>query len=129
MATFPAITPSAMNFTAPEFPVRSTTSLSGVVSRRIFGNRGSRSTLSLTFSNITDDSAADILSAWNDGSGPLDVLTVPSAVFDGASTELANYLSTGGDSLNWHFADAPRIDRVAPGVSSVRVNLEATRDA
>lgn len=118
-----------MDFTAPEFPVRSNTSLSGVVSRRIFGNRGSRSVLSLSFDNLADDSAADILNAWNAGSGSLDTLTVPTEVFDGADTALADYLTTGGDDLTWHFAEAPRLTRVKSGISSVRVTLEATRDA
>lgn len=129
MATFPAITPTAMDFTAPEFPVRSNTSLSGVVSRRIFGNRGSRSVLSLSFDNITDDNAAEILTAWNAGSGSLDALTVPTEVFDGADTALSDYLTAGGDDLTWHFAEAPRVTRVKPGISTVRVTLEATRDA
>ena len=129
MATFPAITPTAMDFTAPEFPVRSNTSLSGVVSRRLFGNRGSKSSLNLSFDNIGDVIAAQILTAWNSGQGQLDALTVPDEVFDGAGTDLLSYLSEGGDELIWHFASPPQVQRAAPGISSVRVTLEATRDA
>jgi hypothetical protein len=129
MATFPAITPTAMDFTAPEFPVRSNTSLSGVVSRRLFGNRGSKSSLNLSFDNIGDVIAAQILTAWNSGQGQLDALIVPDEVFDGAGTGLLAYLSEGGDELIWHFASPPQVQRVAPGISSVRVTLEATRDA
>jgi len=81
MANFPAVTPTALDFTAPEFPVKSNTSLSGVVSRRIFGNRGSRSVLSLSFDNLTDAVATEFLSAWNGARGQLDTLAIPADVF------------------------------------------------
>jgi hypothetical protein len=129
MATLPALTPTAMDFTAPEFPVKSNTSLSGVVSRRIFGNRGSKAGLQLSFDNIADSHAVGFLNAWNDSRGPLDVVSVPSAVFEGADAELSNYISTGGDELFWHFAEKPQLQRIIPGISSVRIRLEATRDA
>ena len=128
MATLPALTPTAMDFTAPEFPVKSSTSISGVVTRRIFGNRGSRSTLQLSFDNIADSSAAQFLNAWNASRGQLDAVTVPSTVFYGASAALVSYVSDGGDSLTWHFAAPPQVQRVKPGISSVRISLEATRD-
>lgn len=118
-----------MSFTAPEFPVRSNTSLSGVVSRRLFGNRGSKSELSLSFDNVADAVAAEIFNAWNEGRGEFDALTVPAEVFAGAGPDLVTYLTEGGDELVWHFASAPQLERVAPGISSVRVTLEATRDA
>ena len=128
MANFPAVTPTAMDFTAPEFPVRSNTSLSGVVSRRIFGNRGSRSVLNLSFENLTDAVATEFFDAWNEAKGQLENLILPAAVFSGADASLTTYLSNGGDQLVWHFAEPPRLERVKPGVSSVRVTLEATRD-
>jgi hypothetical protein len=129
MAALPALTPTAMDFTAPEFPVKSNTSLSGVVSRRIFGNRGSRSTLQLNFDNIADSSAVEFLDAWNASRGQLNAVTVPSEVFNGADATLTAYVSDGGDGLIWHFAEPPQVQRIKPGISSVRVRLEATRDA
>lgn len=129
MASLPALTPTAMSFSAPEFPVKANTSLSGVVSRRLFGNRGSRATLGLTYSNIPDASAAEFLTAWNASKGTFNPLTVPSVVFDGRSAELTAYLTDGGDDLIWHFAERPDVEPVVPGVSTVKVALEATRDA
>jgi len=129
MAALPALTPTAMDFTAPEFPVKSNTSLSGVVSRRIFGNRGSRSTLQLNFDNIADSSAVEFLDAWNASRGQLNAVTVPSEVFNGADATLTAYVSDGGDGLIWHFAEPPQVQRIKPGISRVRVRLEATRDA
>jgi hypothetical protein len=128
MAVFPSVTPTSMDFTAPEFPVKTNSSLSGVVSRRIFGNRGSRATLSMNFDNLTDSVAVEFLNSWKDAKGSFDSLTVPSIVFSGAGATLSAYLAQGGDSLVWHFAEPPQLQRVSPGVSSVRVSLEATRD-
>ena len=129
MASLPALTPTAMSFAAPEFPVKVNTSLSGVVSRRLFGNRGSRATLNLTYSNIPDASAAQFLTAWNASKGTFNALTVPAEVFDGRSAELTTYLTNGGDDLIWHFAERPDVEPVVPGVSTVKIALEATRDA
>ena len=129
MASLPALTPTDMSFTAPEFPVKANISLSGVVSRRLFGNRGSRATLSLTYSNITDANAAKFLTAWNASKGTFYSLAVPSVVFDGRSAELTAYLTDGGDDLIWHFAERPDVEPVVPGVSTVKIALAATRDA
>lgn len=128
MVNFPAVTPTSLTFTAPEFPVRANTSLSGVVSRRIFGNRGSRSILSLNFDNISDTIAAQFLNTWNTAKGTLTPLIVSATTFNGAGTDLSTYLSAGGDALTWHFAEPPEVQRIKPGISSVRVTLEATRD-
>lgn len=129
MASLPALTPTAMDFTAPEFPVKANTSLSGVVSRRIFGNRGSKAGLQLSFDNIPDASAVEFLTAWKTAKGPLDAIAVPAEVFAGADQALTTYLQDGGDGLIWHFAEPPQLQRVKLGISSVRVKLEATRDA
>ena len=128
MVAFPEVTPSSMDFTAPEFPIKTNTSLSGVVSRRAFGNRGSRAVLSLNFDNLPDATAVEFLNSWKLAKGQLESLSLSSVVFDGASSDLSAYLSDGGDALIWHFSEPPQLQRVKPGISSVRVVLEATRD-
>lgn len=128
MVAFPEVTPSSMDFTAPEFPIKTNTSLSGVVSRRAFGNRGSRAVLSLNFDNLPDATAVEFLNSWKLAKGQLESLSLSSIVFNGASSDLSAYLSDGGDTLIWHFSEPPQLQRVKPGISSVRVVLEATRD-
>lgn len=128
MVAFPEVTPSSMDFTAPEFPIKTNTSLSGVVSRRAFGNRGSRAVLSLSFDNLPDATAVEFLNSWKLAKGQLESLSLPSIVFNGADSDLSSYLSNGGDALIWHFSEPPQLQRVKPGISSVRVVLEATRD-
>lgn len=129
MVSLPALTPTSTDFTAPEYPVKSQTSLSGVVSRRLFGNRGSRSTLRLSYTNIPDSEAAKFLTAWRSTNGQVQPVTVPAQTFEGAGAALTSYLADGGDGLTWHFAEPPGVQRVFPGISTVSVSLEATRDA
>ena len=104
------------------------TSQSGVTTRRLWGSLPSQAQLSLTFANITDDNAASILSAYNSAKGATTDLTLPSIIFNGASTALANWLNTSstGADMKWFFTeDPPSLESIAPGRSSVRVNLIA----
>jgi hypothetical protein len=128
MAVFPAITPSSLDFTAPQYPVRANTSLSGVVSRRIFGNRAGSAGLTVDYQNIRNSIATQILEAWKSARGTLDAVTLPADVFTGAGPELTAFMADGGDALTWHFAEPPKVTRSALGYSNVSVSFEATRD-
>lgn len=128
MAVFPAITPSSLDFTAPQYPVRANTSLSGVVSRRIFGNRAGSANLTIEFQNISNSVAVQVLNTWKASRGVLDVVTLPAQVFADAGIQLAAFMADGGDALSWHFAEPPKVTRTALGYSNVSVSLEATRD-
>ena len=126
--TFPSIEPTARSFTAPKWQTSGVTSQSGVTTRRLWGSRPSQGQLSLTFANITDDNAALILAAYHSAKGATTDLTLPSIVFNGASSNLTNWLNTSstGAGMKWFFSeDPPSVESVAPGRSSVRVNLIA----
>ena len=126
--TFPNIEPTSRSFSAPKWPTTGMTSQSGVTTRRLWGSLPSQAQLSLTFANITDDNAASILSAYNSAKGATTDLTLPSIIFNGASTALANWLNTSstGADMKWFFTeDPPSLESIAPGRSSVRVNLIA----
>ena len=47
----------------------------------------------------------------------------------GASTALANYLrEVGGSGLHWRYAEAPSVESVKPGLSTVQVRLVGQLD-
>ena len=126
--TFPSIEPTSRSFTAPKWPTSGLTTQSGVTTRRLWSSRPSQAQLSLSFNNITDDNAASILSAYNSAKGATTDLTLPGIIFNGASTALANWLNTSstGAGMKWFFTeDPPSLESIAPGRSSVRVNLIA----
>jgi hypothetical protein len=126
--TFPSIEPTSRSFVAPKWPTTGTTSQSGVTTRRLWGSLPSQAQLSLGFANITDDNAALILAAYNDAKGATTDLTLPSIIFNGASTNLANWLSTfsTGAGMKWFFTEEPpTVESIAPGRSSVSLRLIA----
>lgn len=127
--SFPAITPVDMEFTPPEFPVGEDVSLGGVSILRRYGNRAAEGKLSMQFENISDDVAAQIVTAHAQCKGT-DSLTIPPAVFYGASASLLPYLNANAyPGLTWHFVQGspPRVRRVQGGgsLSSVSVELRA----
>lgn len=129
MASFPELSPTSSEFTGPSFSVRSTVSLSGVTSRRIFGNRAYGAALSLSFDNITNDNATLIFECWSDSYGQLLEVTLPDSIYDGAGPNLAAYIKSVNGGVKWHFAEQPSLTRGVPGYSSVSVRLEASLDA
>lgn len=126
---FPSIEPSARSFKPPVFPVKSHVSQSGVTSRRLYGSLPGKASLSLRFDNITDTQTSSILSAYNAAKGPVDDLSLPTLLFAGADVVLTTYLDTSAFNANlvWSFAEGspPAVQSVAPGRSSVSVNLVA----
>ena len=128
--TFPSITPTSRSFSATIYPVTSYRSQSGTTSRRLWASSPSNARLSLTFSNIADADAANILACYNNALSSVETLSLPSTVFKGAETVLSRYLSQTGTILTWHFADdsPPKVDSVKPGRSSVSIELIASLD-
>lgn len=126
---FPNLEPTSRSFKPPEFPTSTKTSQSGVITRRLYGSLPGKASLSLSFNNITDTQTSSILSAYKAAKGPVDDLSLPVNLFAGADPTLTTYLDTSAfnASLVWSFAEGspPAVQSVAPGVSSVSVNLVA----
>jgi hypothetical protein len=127
--TFPSIEPTGRSFTAPSWATTTQASQSGVITRRLWGSRPSRATLSLQFNNIDDTDTSAILNAYNTAKGSTDSLTLPSQLFVGADATLQTWLdsSATGAGLLWCFSEGspPQVESVAPGRSNVSVNLTA----
>ena len=127
--TFPSIEPTGRSFTAPTWATTTQTSQSGVITRRLWGSRPSRATLSLQFNNIDDTDTSAILSAYNSAKGSTDSLTLPAVLFNGADATLKTWLdsSATGAGLLWCFTEGspPSVESVAPGRSNVGVSLTA----
>ena len=112
---------------APRWPTTTSRSQSGVVGRRLWGSKPGDGQLSLGFSNIRDDLAAQIVDAYNSAKGSTIEVNLPAAIFNGATGELDIYLRDTliKQGLRWYFKDddPPEVESVVPGISSVRVNL------
>lgn len=128
--TFPTLTPTSRSFTPPTFPTTKQKTINGITVRRVWASLPNDARLSLSFTNFPDADCLAILNAYTAAKGSLDSLTLPSSLFAGAGTALATFLTQAGTGLAWHFSDdnPPRLDNVAPGISSVTVELTATFD-
>lgn len=130
MATpFPAIEPSSRSFKAPRWATSGTRSQSGVVTRRLWGSQPSQGELTLSFTNIKDDVAQQILSAYDSAKGPTSEVELPPEVFKGTKGLLNLWLTANlsNKGLRWYFSenDPPSVESIVPGISSVRVSLVA----
>lgn len=127
--TFPSIEPTGRSFSAPSFQTSTLTSQSGVVTRRLWSSKPSAASLSLEFSNISDDNAALILNAHYEAKGSVEELELPDVIFNGASADLRNWLNASATNagLVWCFEEGstPQVESIAPNRSRVSVNLSA----
>jgi hypothetical protein len=127
--TFPALRPSSREATLARYPVTEASWREDAACyTRPWSDNAVDTRLRLEFRNIADTSAASILQCWYASlSGALPI-ALPAALADGIlDANLANkMLSPSG--LSWHFAEAPSITSVIPGISTAQVNLVATAD-
>jgi len=124
---FPAIQPTAHEFTAPEWPVTQRRAQSGVRSVRQWGDKASDGTMTLTFANITQAAAAAITAAHDAARGIVDDVLLPPIVFKAVDDPAAlAMLSAPGPGLRWYFAKPPQGNRVEGGKRiTLRVELRA----
>ena len=120
--TFPSYVPSARSFKPGEYPVRTYRSQSGVVSKRIYGNKATNYELQLTFSNVDDSVANDIVAHYEDTAKQLEGFNLPNEVFGGMGNGLQNKIQAPSN-ITWSYASPPQIKSVFIDVSTVEVSL------
>lgn len=120
--TFPALVPTARSFKPGEYPIRTYRSQSGVVSKRIYGNKSSNYELKLTFDNVDDEIARTIVDHYNVVAPQLEGFNLPNAVFGGMGSGLQARIQAPSN-IKWSYASAPEIRSVFADVSSIDVTL------
>lgn len=123
--TLPSIKPSARNFTPGNFPIKEYKALSGKEIRIRYGNVRTEASLDLTYENISDTNAALFLSHYNSLFGTFNTFTIVNThvVFSGWTGTAGLLNSSSGTS--WRYAEAPQIESVYNGRSTVRITLIA----
>lgn len=126
--------PTSRSFRAGKWPITTATSQSGVRSKRLWGSLASGGSLSLTYANIPDDVAEDFIDSWQQTKGGLDYLETTSGcndiqstdlMFDGMSADMKAEVLSATAGTQWTYAAAPVIESVAPGISTVKIELIA----
>ena len=133
----PALTvqrePTSRDFRAGEWPVTTATSQSGVRSKRLWGSLPSGGVLSLGYANIPDDIAKSFITSWNQTKGGLDYLETTSGngiqstdlMFAGMSAGMKTEILNATTGARWTYASEPKVESVAPGVSTASIELIA----
>ena len=120
--TFPSIKPARRNFRPGNFPTKIYRSLSGATVKRSFGNRAYGYELDLEFTNITDDTANQIVTHYNETFAGFERFTLPPELFAGMSTALRNQIQAP-TQLKWEYAAPPEVASVYVGISTVQVKF------
>lgn len=132
--TFPVgITPTSRNYSPGEFPQSVFEAQNGAKTVLRYGNKRVNASLSLSFKNITDNQAAEILANYENINSDWDYLNFNGTdVLKGiepATSTLKTYVRESNSGLRWRYAKAPQVSSgTYPGVSNVSCSFVACLD-
>lgn len=122
MARFPALKPTARSFRLGDYPSKTYRALSGYIVKRSFGNRSTGYQLELEFQNINETDLNEILGHYLGEQGTLTSFTLPTSIFAGYTSTTYDQIQAPED-IEWFYAEAPNVQSVIKGISTVRVQL------
>ena len=132
--TFPVdITPTSRNYSPGEFPQTVFEAQNGAKTVLRYGNKRVNASLSLSFKNITDNQAAQILANYENINSDWDYLDFNGTdVLKGiepTTSTLKTYVKESSSGLRWRYAKAPQVSSgTYPGVSNVSCSFVACMD-
>ena len=116
---FPALTPTGRSYKPGRVPETVFTSQNGASSFIQFGGAFVNAELSLTFANISDQDAADILQHYSSVVGDDRVTFGDNKGFGGMGAKLQGKLEDGTGLLKYRYDGPPQVTSVYPGISTV----------
>ena len=132
--TFPVdITPTSRNYSPGEFPQTVFEAQNGAKTVLRYGNKRVNASLSLSFKNIDDNQAAQILANYENINSDWDYLDFNGTdVLKGitpTTSTLKTYVRESTSGLRWRYAKAPQVSSgTYPGVSNVSCSFVACMD-
>ena len=118
--SYPTLNPSSRAYDPGDWANKQFNSVSGAEVRIRYGDKRYNAKLSLTYTNIPDEKASEFLVHYNAQYGTYQQFVLPTEVLAGWGA--ANYIPNQS-VMQFRYAQAPRIDSVRPGISTVSVNL------
>lgn len=120
---FPTLVPTSRTFESGDFPVKTFKSQNGAEHRILYGSRRTNMKLSLSFANITDAQAEQILDHYESVQGTFGTVIIQMA--DGKAGWAGNRdaLGAGEHGNSFRYESPPKLTSVRPGVSTVTVNF------
>ncbi len=120
--TFPAIKPTAREFTMGTYPTKVYRSLAGTTVKRSFGSKPYGYQLSLEFANVSDTVLEQILAHYDTTAGGFSRFSLPNDVFSGMDSTVRGRIQDP-NGIKWEYAGPPQVQSVYKGRSSVSVEL------
>jgi len=135
---FPDIEPSARKFDPGEFPRSLFEGQNGAVTAVYFGNRPVNSTLELTFRNIYDAQAYEIVNHYKrcnrtDSNGNWNYAKLPNKALGPLAgigdSSLREVMGENNDNRRYRYDSPPQVTSIFPGYSTVVVKLRGMLEA
>ena len=118
---FPPLCPKSRSFSPGIYPTKRFTSISGVGVTRLYGTKPSAANLSLEFL-VTDTELQSIFECWHEAKGDHLPVDLPRDVFKGVKKSIFY------TSVQWRWGNAPRVESVAKGLSTVKILFISVQD-
>ena len=131
MVSFPTTVPAptARRYNPGTYPQQEFESLNGVKTVIRYGKNRTNASLSLLFSNITDDQVTSILSNYEAVNSVWDEVTFNNTnVIKGANSDLQAFFIERTE-LKWRYSSPPNVTSVFPGRSNVSCSFVACLDS
>ena len=116
---FPQLVPSSRQYKPGRLPETIFEAQNGATTFVQFGNQFVNAELSMTFKNITDDQAADIINHYRSVLENDWVAFNSTRGLTGLGSNLYNAYDRGDDKLRWRYRNPPQVTSVYPGISTV----------
>jgi hypothetical protein len=143
---FPQIKPTSRSYSAGTYPSTNFESLDGTKTHLRYGNKRVNATLTLGFSNISDQEAALIIENYEDVNATWDYVTFnaangvsgvsnttelkpPIAGQSDPTSSLQSLIKEGGLSLKWRYSGPPTVTSTFKGLSNVSCSFVACLDS
>ena len=127
---FPSIAPTSRSFDPGTYPQTLFEAQNGATTVVRYSNKRVNAKLSMTFSNITDDEAESIVnnyiavnSEWNHVR-----FQANNPALSGLDGSLKIFLANEPEGLRWRYMEAPKVQSVQPGISTVQCKFCAYLD-
>ena len=118
------IPPTSRSYKPGRIPETVFEAQNGSVSFVQYGQNFVNAELTLNFANISDDNAAVILQHYASVLNDDYVAFGASQGLQGMGSELMqNGIETGNELLKWRYSQAPQVQSIYPGVSSVQLQF------
>lgn len=119
---FPPLCPRSRSFSPGVYPTKRFTSISGAGTTRLYGTLPSAAVLTMEFL-VTDTELQSVFECWHDAKGDAFSIDLPTAVFAGARKSLFY------KSVEWRWAEAPRVTSVIKGRSTIEARFVTVQEA